>query len=207
MAWLGHTNEKLFKTVDTTVDIPLTDEHAWKMYPKYNWVYSTSRLLDMQNIEWSPFYRPGFVWTLPEFSLWSNSFWSPLKPAVVNSVGQRSEDFKYEGGIFMAPIVGEKLTTDIAILKGEIKWAAHHRTEDDGTKTVLTELRGDVELRISALVTLHFKKFAGVISVDTIGHDIVAARLHLTTELVSKYPEDWLTRVVRIYNRRPWGKP
>lgn len=206
MAWLGHTNEKIFKTVDTAVDIPLNDEHAWKMYPKYNWVYSTSRLLDMQNIEWAPFYKNGLTWAVPEFSMWSNSFSSPLNPATVSALGRRSDGFQYEGCIFMSPIAGEKLTTDIAILKGEIKWASHSRAKEDGTRELLTELRGDVELRISALVTLHFKKFAGVISVDTIGHDIIAARLHLTPELVNQYPEDWLTRVVRIYNRRPWGK-
>lgn len=203
MAWLGHTNEKIFKTVETTVDIPLTDDQAWKMYPKYNWVYSTSRLLDMQNIEWSPYYRLPFSWAVNEFSMWNASSFEiqEIDGLPINSPGSMAH-----GKIFMAPIEGEKLTTDIAILKGEIKWAAHHRTNENGSKEVLTELRGDVELRISALVTLHFKKFAGVISVDTIGHDIIAARLHLTSELVNKYPEDWLTRVVRIYNRRPWGK-
>lgn len=201
MAWLGHTNEKLFKTVDTTVDIPLTDEHAWKMYPKYNWVYSTSKLLDMQNIEWSPFYKSTLGWSLPELTVWENDI--PIQPKEVTSRSTNMEP----GRIFLAPIAGERLTTDIAILKGEVKWAAHHMyVEADNSRAVLTELRGDVELRISALVTLHFKKFAGVISVDTIGHDIIAARLHLTSEVVSKYPEDWLTRVVRIYNRRPWGK-
>jgi len=28
----------------------------------------------------------------------------------------------------------------------------------------------------------------------------------MTTDIVDKYPEDWLKRVLRIYNRRPWGK-
>jgi hypothetical protein len=53
---------------------------------------------------------------------------------------------------------------------------------------------------------MHFQKFAGVISVDTIGPTIVAVRLRMSTDVVDQYPEDWIKRVLRIYNRRPWGK-
>lgn len=174
--------DTVFATVEPNVDIPLDDVTAYQMYPKYNWVYSTSRLLDMQNIEWSPFKAGHFVHEHTEF---------PVSDS---------------GTIWTREMLGERLTTDVAVLKGDIKWAAHHRTKDDGTKEVLDTLYGDIELRVSALTMLHFKKFAGVISVDTIGSTIVAVRLRMTTEMVESYPEDWLKRVLRIYNRRPWGK-
>jgi hypothetical protein len=113
------------------------------------------------------------------------------------------------GKIFVKPMYGDALTTVVAVLKGEIKWAAHHIDDESSSptkKVVLPDLRGDVELRISALTTLHFRKFAGVITVDSIGHDIIGVKLRMTPEVVSQYPEDWLKRVVRIYSRRPWGK-
>jgi len=28
----------------------------------------------------------------------------------------------------------------------------------------------------------------------------------MTVDVIDQYPEDWLKRVLRIYNRRPWGK-
>jgi len=186
MTFLGlDTKDTVFEDVETNIDVPLNDETAYKLYPRYNWVYSTSRILDMQNIEWAPFSMKGLDHPLKEFGL------------VDDTTG---------GTIYTRQLDGEKLTTDVAIMKGELKWAAHHKINDDGSKELIDELRGDIELRISALTTLHFKKFAGIISVDTIGHDIIAVRLCMTTDVVDQYPEDWLKRVLRIYNRRPWGK-
>ena len=184
MSFIGKDiTDTIFEGVEPTVDIPLNDEVAYKLYPKYNWVYSTSRLLDFQNVEWTPF--GGGLFT------------------------QQHGEFPITGGggiIYTRPMVGDKLTTDVAVMKGDIKWAKHHSISDNGDKEVLDDLRGDVELRISALTTMHFRKFAGVISVDTIGPIIVGVRLCMTADIVDQYPEDWLKRVLRIYNRRPWGK-
>lgn len=179
MTFIGiDTKDTVFETVEANVDIPLDDMTAYSMYPKYNWVYSTSRLFDMQGVEWSPF--------------------------PVGNLVQAHDEFPFTQGsceVYTKEITGERLSTDVAVLKGHIVWAAHHA---DGK--VLDDLRGDIELVISALTTLHFKKFAGIISVDTIGTKITGVRLRMSTEMVEKYPEDWLKRVLRIYNRRPWGK-
>ena len=183
MTFLGiDTKDTIFENIEPNVDIPLNDEVAYKLYPKYNWVYSTSRLFDFQKIEWTPFGGGDFNHMHTEF---------PVIPSAV---------------IFTRQLAGDTLTTDVAVMKGDIKWAKHHRVNEKGEKEVLDELRGGVELRISALTTMHFQKFAGVISVDTIGDVIVAVRLCMTADVVDQYPEDWLKRVLRIYNRRPWGK-
>ena len=187
MTFLGQDiKNTVFENFDTNVDIPLNDITAYMLYPRYNWVYSTSRLLDMQGIAWAPFASGDQTYRLEEFSLNSDGF-DP-------------------GSIYTKELIGEYLTTDVAVMKGDVKWEAHHTVDKDGNKILLDELRGDVELVISALTTLHFKKFAGIISVDTIGTKIISVRLRMTTELVEQYPEDWLKRVLRIYNRRPWGK-
>jgi hypothetical protein len=204
MSWLGkNIKGTKLESIDAPVDIPLTSDVAWFMYPKYNWVYSTSRLLEMQNIDWSPLYMPGKSWAVPEMTdSWKETKkFSPVDYSASSTPGQ-----PLFGHIFITPMVGERLTTDVAVLKGEMKWAAHHTVDEQGNRTLVDGLRGDVELRISALTTLHFRKFAGVISVDTIGHDIVCARLHMTADMVDQYEADWLKKVIRIYNRRPWGK-
>jgi len=186
MTFIGiDITDTVFEDVTTNVDIPLNDEVAYELYPKYNWVYSTSRLLDFQSIAWAPFKMCKLTQRLDEFQL--------------NSDGHEP------GAIYTQEIAGDKLTTDVAIMKGEIKWAAHHKIED-GKKVLVDTLRGDIELRVSAMATMHFQKFAGVISVDTIGTAIIAVRLCMTADVVEQYPEDWLKRVLRIYNRRPWGK-
>lgn len=186
MTFLGiDITDTVFEDVTTNVDIPLDDHTAYELYPKYNWVYSTSRLLDFQSIEWSPFSMGKLTQRLDEFPL--------------------NKDGHEPGAIYTQEIAGDKLTTDVVIMKGELKWAAHHKIEDSN-KILVDTLSGDIELRVSAMATMHFQKFAGVISVDTIGTTIVAVRLCMTADVVEQYPEDWLKRVLRIYNRRPWGK-
>lgn len=186
MTFIGiDTTDTVFEDVATNVDIPLDDHTAYEMYPRYNWVYSTSRLLDFQSITWAPFKMGKLTQRLDEFSL--------------NGNGQEP------GAIYTQEIPGDKLTTDVVIMKGEMKWMSHHKIDDD-KKVLVDNLHGDIELRISALATMHFRKFAGVISVDTIGTTIIAVRLCMTADVVEQYPEDWLKRVLRIYNRRPWGK-
>ena len=188
MTFLGKdTKDTIFESIETNVDIPLNDEVAYKLYPKYNWVYSTSRLLDFQHVEWAPFEMGDLTNRHYEF---------PFNVAP----GLRA------GHIFTREFEGDKLTTDVAIMKWQIKWAKHHKINDAGEKEILDELSGVLELRISALATMHFQKFAGVISVDTIGNIIVAVRLCMTADVVDQYEDDWLKRVLRIYNRRPWGK-
>ena len=44
------TKDTVFESVEANVDVPLDDITAYQMYPKYNWVYSTSRLFDTQGI-------------------------------------------------------------------------------------------------------------------------------------------------------------
>lgn len=210
MAFLGTETEKntVFSSLETLADIPLTDYAAWEMYPKYRWVYSTSRLLDLQNIKWSPFYNNELCASLEEFAIDS-------KIGNVQEVWQQStiqEGKSVIGAIFVKPTVGEYLTTDAVILKGELKWLAHHtrKAELDKNqmhvgKKVLNEVRGDIELRISALSKMALPKYTGVISVDTIGTTIVSTRLRMTPDVIEQYPDGWMKSIIKLYNRKQWN--
>ena len=68
MTFLGYdTKDTIFENIEPNVDIPLNDEVAYTLYPKYNWVYSTSRLLDFQKVEWTPFGGGDFTHMHSEF--------------------------------------------------------------------------------------------------------------------------------------------
>lgn len=202
MAFIGTDIPKseVFSNLETLADIPLTDEAAWETYSKYRWVCSTSRLLDLQGVPWSIFYGAEFSSPLVEFS-WAKQ----ASPSIV----------AYPGMIFVNPnyLQGDSLTTDVAILKGEVKWLAHHTDKQETLeneihigKKVLDKIHGEVELRIAAFVKMALPKFTGVISVDTIGSVIIAVRLHMTPDVVNQYPEDWLKKAIKLYNRKQWPK-
>ena len=207
MAFLGidTQNDNVFGTIETMADIPLTDQAAWALYPKHRWVYSTSRLLELQNIEWSLFYSDAFCSSLEELGgkrdYTDQESWAGIL--------QESETMP--GTIFTKPMDGDVLTTDAVIMKGELKWLAHHthcikesKNHLVVGKKVLADIRGELDLRISALTRMHFQKFTGVISVDTIGNVIVGVRLRMTPDVVSQYPKDWMKNIVKLYNRKQW---
>ena len=210
MAFLGTetANNTVFSSLETLADIPLTDYAAWEMYPKYRWIYSTSRLLDLQNIKWSPFYNHELCASLEEFTADSKTgnqmeVWQP------NTLKEGQTMF---GAIFVKPIVGDYLTTDAVILKGELKWLAHHTNKVEVDKhhmkvgkKVIDEIRGDIELRISALAKMALPKYTGVVSIDTIGTTIVSARLRMTPDVIDQYSDGWMKNIIKLYNRKQWG--
>lgn len=210
MAFLGTetANNTVFSSLETLADIPLTDYAAWNMYPKYRWIYSTSRLLDLQNIVWSPFYSSALCASLEEFTA-DNQTGNMLEEWAPNALSDGQTVF---GAIFVKPIIGECLTTDAVILKGELKWLAHHTRKADLDnnrmqvgKKVLADIRGDIELRISALAKMALPKYTGVVSVDTIGTTIVSARLRMTPDVIDQYPDGWMKSIIKLYNRKQWN--
>jgi len=161
------------------LDIPIDDIECWDRYPKYRWVYDISRLLDAQNIKWSPF---------------------NIHPMMItNMYFDTEKDVAYVPAyIYINDPVGKQYITEVYITKGEIK---HMRYICKSTGIVATEDVGGIELRISAFVSIHFQKFTGVISVETIGSDIYAIRLRPMSELVLVPNAEVSKLLKRIYKK------
>ena len=161
------------------LDIPKDDIECWDRYPKHRWVYDLSRLLDAQNIKWSPFE------TLPML--------------VTNMFLETDQNVAYiPSYIYIAPPVGKQILTEVYITKGEIK---HMRHVDKLTSTLISESVGAVELRISAFVSIHFQKFTGVISVETVGSDIYSIRLKPLSGLALEANAEIAKLIKRIYKK------
>ena len=161
------------------LDIPQDDIECWDRYPKHRWVYDMSRLLDAQGIKWSPF--------------------NTLPMMITNIYFETEKDVAYiPGYIYINEPIGKQYVTEVYITKGEIK---HMRYICKSTKAVVTEDVGGIELRISAFVSMHFQKFTGVISVETIGSDIYAIRLRPTPELALVANTEVSKLLKRIYKK------
>ena len=145
------------KTNTVDLDYPKDDIECWDRYPKHHWVYDLSRLLDAQNIKWSPFETE----SLPNREL--NMELVSKHPVL-----------RQPGYIYIHKLEGEHVITEVHLSKGEIKNMRHF---DPVTDNEHADLIGEIELRISAFVTLYFQKFTGVISVDTYGVEILKIRL------------------------------
>lgn len=141
------------KKVETQdLDIPKDDIDCWEKYPKHRWVYDLSRLLDAQNIKWSPFAT------------------DTLHDRAVNMFLETKNQIAYvPAWIYINNPIGIQILSEVYITKGEIKYMRHL---DKLSKQDMLDLVGTTELRISAFVSMHFQKFTGIISIETIGSDI-----------------------------------
>lgn len=169
------------KTDTHDLDVPKNDIECWERYPKHRWVYELTRLLDSQNIKWSPFETLAF----PDREM--------------NLKLESVIDISYQPGfIYFRKPNGLHIITEVHITKGEIKNMRHF---DPVTRNEYAELIGEVELRINAFVTLHFQKFTGVISIDTYANEILRMRLRPHIDPASEANIDVAKLVKRIYKK------
>lgn len=169
------------KTDTVELDIPKDDIDCWERYPKHHWVYDLSRLLDAQHIGWSPYEVPMYPYREINMRLITES------PVIRQS-----------GFIYTKKPEGDHLFTEVYISKGEIKSIRHI---DPNSGKELANLLGEIELRLSAFVTLHFAKFTGVITCETYGHDIFGIRLRAYSDLSLTTNTEIIKLTKRLYKR------
>ena len=169
-------------------DIPRDDIECYNKYPRHNWVYNTTRLLDAQKIHWGLIYTPELNHIMPNKLLGQELV--DIQCVEGNRTGLM------EPGIYISKPEGQRVFTDVIIQKGDIKWMKSHHG------LFIDENYGDVDLRIQAFVVLYFKKFNGCISFETIGNEIYACHLCPTITMVESYPDEAKMLLKKIFNKR-----
>lgn len=170
------------KRTDTQdLNIPKDDLECWDRYPKHRWVFDLSRLLDVQNIKWSPF----------ETDL--------LKDRIVNMYFETVMPVSIlPAFIYIDKPVGEHIFTEVYLSKGEIKLLRH---VDKTTGKEIEEPTGNIELRINAFTSMHFQKFTGVLTIESVNNDIMSIRLRAYTEIEQTSNSNIIKLVKRIYKK------
>ena len=169
------------RTETYELNIPTDDIECWDRYPKHRWVYELSRLLDAQNIKWSPFKTDS------------------LECRVVNLCLATFKKVLYEPGyIYIEQPHGLEIVSEVYITKGDIKLTRHF---DKKNQEEIQEYSGNIELRINAFVSMHFQKFTGIISLDSIGNDIMAIRLRPYRESHLNTDTEIIKLIKRIYKK------
>jgi len=172
----------MYRKTDTQeLDIPEDDIECWERYPKHRWVYELSRLLDSQNIKWSPYEAEG----LPERELNIRLFTSKTL-------------IRQPGFIYIRRPEGPHLFTEVYITKGEIKFMRHVEVQK---QEELPTLNGEVELRINAFVTLYFQKFTGVMGIETYSNEIYRIQLRPYLLIMEDINQETIKLAKRIYKK------
>lgn len=169
------------KTDLNELDIPKDDIECWERYPKHRWVYDLSRLLDAQNIEWSPYE----VESMPDREI--NIKLISDKP-----------NTRQPGFIYLKKPEGRHITTEVYIAKGEIKLMRHI---DPTSRLEMETLFGELELRLNSFVTRYFQKFTGVITVETLGNVMARIRLSGESDINRETNQEVVKLIKRIYKK------
>lgn len=171
----------MHKKDSVELDIPVDDIDCWNKYPKYRWVYDVSRLLDMQNVKWSPFAT------------------DMLQTRIVNMQFKTTTEILHTPAyIYIESHTGTSLTTEVYVIKGEIKLLRHI---DKSTQIETSDLIGNIELRINAFISMHFHKFTGVITIESVGNNIMSVRLMSDSNLVISTNIEISKLIKRIYKK------
>jgi len=167
------------KTETQELDIPKDDIECWERYPKHRWVYELSRLLDSQNIKWSPYELDGL-------------------PDKESNIKLDTSKTLHPGFIYMKKLEGPHLFTEVYIIKGEIKFIRHVQLR---SQEELPDINGEVELRINAFVSLYFQKFTGVLGIETFSNEIYHIQLRSYLSIMDDTNQEVIKLIKRIYKK------
>ena len=189
------------------VRIPTEDSDAWVWNADYRWVYDRIAIATSQGIAAGPH------GTIPaEFPVFSK----PIVNLKGMGVGARviSSRDEYDrqhtpGHMWMTLLRGKHLSSDVAVVSGKPVWWCHSHGLPAGGGTfdhwiVGAEPEPGLERRLNAWVQEHLDGYTGMVNLETIGGTIIEIHLRLTDQWPDLYGEDWVTAVVRLYERGRW---
>ena len=192
--------------------LPINNKIAWLKYPKLNWVYDTTRLLDFQEVSWYPFPIDGVTNTaidsvsLDVLDLDGNDD---------TCVGVQLEPFPEDREhIFIKELIdieNESTKVDIIIHKGqpveEIYYTEIYDIFTYQTKVIKSDTApGEIELKFKSLIAWHFDKFCGIISIEYANNIMLSVQLKANDRATPLYSSEIVKKIPALYNRRHWAK-
>ena len=105
------------------VNVPTEDGDAWRWYPEHKWVYNKLAVAESQNLVCAPH---GID---PEtFPVFSKPIYNMRGMGAGSGVLRTSREYKFRqrpGHFWMQLLQGEHVSTDVAVVNGEVKWPRH----------------------------------------------------------------------------------
>jgi hypothetical protein len=187
--------------------IPTDDFDAWPWYPKHNWIYDKLRIAQSQGFTSGPHgvMPPAF----PVFS-------KPITNLKGMGVGSRVVSSEKEmlacstpGHFWMPLLEGPHVSTDCAVVKGQVKWLRHSTgvPGPEGTFkywTLHADEMPEVATYLKAWVSKYMAAYTGMMNFETIGGKIIEAHLRFADQWCDLNGKGWIEAMVRLYADGTW---
>lgn len=202
-----------FENVPCPADvlIPTEDCDAWAWNPRENWIYDKLRVAQSQGLDCGP-----HGVTPKRFPVFSKPIVNMKGMGVASGAFQSLADYEdgyVPGHFWTALLTGEHVSTDCAVVKGEIRWLRHTTGTPFGDNgmfdywTIHAARRGDLEAYIRAWAGEHLDRYTGMLNVETIGGRIIDAHLRFADQWPDLYGPGWVAALVRLYAEKRWFFP
>jgi len=192
------------------VTIPTDDALAYTLYPAHRWIYNKLLICETQGLPHAPhgISPPGFpVFSKPIYNL--RGMGAGGKVIVSRAEYERAQT---PGHLWMELLVGEHVSTDVAVVEGEPRWWRHTlgKPLDHGMFdywTILAESRPEIEAYCGAWLRRYLKTYSGIMNLETIGGKIIEAHLRFADQWPDLYGSGWIESMVELYTHRYWRYP
>jgi hypothetical protein len=189
------------------VNVPIDDIDCWEWFAEHRKIYDKLNVAKTQNFACGtqldhPKHFP--VFAKPRVNLKGMGLNSCV---VLNS--SEFETVMQPDLIWTAFFEGPHISTDCAVVKGEVKWIRHATGEiwtDGMFKHWVIESAQNIELEryISTWVSQNLHGYTGMLNLETIGGKIIEAHLRFADQWCDLYGEGWVGAVVELYQSGNW---
>ena len=189
------------------VRIPTEDGDAWLWYPAHKWVYNKLAIAESQHLPCGPHGIDP-----PSFPVFSKPIYNMRGMGAGSRVLRSMKEYKHlqrPGHFWMPMFEGEHVSTDAAVVDGEVKWWRHVTGKSLGEGmfdywTVLADNRPDVEAYCAEWTRRNLAGYTGMLNFETIGARIIEAHLRFSDQWPDLYGAGWLDALVRLYAEGVW---
>ncbi len=189
------------------VNVPTEDGDAWRWYPKYKWVYNKLAVAESQDLDCAPHgIDPD------HFPVFSKPIYNMRGMGAGSGVMRTMKEYKYRqrpGHFWMQMLDGEHVSTDVAVVNGEVKWQRHCvGTPLEGGMfdywTVLAAHKPAIERYLANWVKKHMPDYTGMLNFETINTVIIEVHMRFADQWPDLYGDGWVEALIRLYADGVW---
>ena len=192
---------------DDTV-IPTDDPDCWLLQPRHRWVYDKLKVAETQGLPCGPHGVPP-----PAFPVFSKPVINMKGMGIGSRVIANADGMEHAstpGHMWMQLLNGPHVSSDCAILDGQLMWIRHATGIPwiAGTFkhwTIHAETLPQLEAYLRGWVSAHMGGYSGMMNFETIGGRIIEAHLRFADQWCDLYGEGWVEALVRLHAEQRWS--
>ena len=190
------------------VNIPTEDGDAYLWYPEHRWVYNKLLIAESQKLACGPH------GLMPDaFPVFSKPIYNMRGMGTGSCVIRDAAEYarvQAPGHFWMPLLTGDHVSTDLAVVDGEVRWCRHVSGVPLGDGmfdywVVEAPRRPELEQVQAAWLRQHLRGYTGMVNLETIGGTIIECHLRFADQWPDLYGKGWLDSLVALYATRQWA--